>query len=156
LLFENNSGKSFQNVAAAAGKYMRSPHMGRGVAAGDLDNDGDQDLAISLVNEPMTVLSNESGTNNSLVIRLIGTRCSRDAVGALVRVQATADQPHMIRLVKSGGSYASSSDPRLFFGLGQATTVVEVEIRWPSGIIQHLDNVNTKEIITVLEPSLLD
>lgn len=151
LLFQNESGTSFQNVAAAAGEYMRTPHMGRGVAAGDLDNDGDQDLAISLVNEPMTVLSNESGINNSLVIRLIGIKSSRDAVGALIRVQTTADQPHMIRLVKSGGSYASSSDPRQFFGLGQATSVVGVEIRWPSGIIQILENVDIEDTLIIQE-----
>ena len=154
LLFQNDSGKQFQNVAPAAGDYMRTPHMGRGVAAGDLDNDGDQDLAISLVNEPMTVLSNESGTNNSLVIRLIGIQSSRDAVGALIRVQTIADQPQMIRLVKSGGSFASSSDPRQFFGLGQATSVVRVEIRWPSGIIQSLENVNIEETLVLREPGL--
>ncbi len=153
LLFQNDSGKRFQNVAPVAGEYMRTPHMGRGVAAGDLDNDGDQDLAISLVNEPMAVLSNESGTNNSLVIRLIGIQSSRDAVGALITVQVAPDQPQMIRLVKSGGSYASSSDPRQFFGLGQATSVVAVEICWPSGIIQSLENVNIEETLILREPA---
>ena len=153
LLFQNDSGKQFQNVAPVAGQYMRTPHMGRGVAAGDLDNDGDQDLAVSMVNEPMAVLSNESGTNNAMVIRLIGIQSSRDAVGALIRVQVAPDQPQMIRLVKSGGSYASSSDPRQFFGLGQATSVVAVEICWPSGIIQSLENVNIEETLTLREPA---
>ena len=153
LLFQNDSGKQFQNVAPVAGQYMRTPHMGRGVAAGDLDNDGDQDLAVSMVNEPMAVLSNESGTNNAMVIRLIGIQSSRDAVGALIRVQVAPDQPQMIRLVKSGGSYASSSDPRQFFGLGQATSVVAVEICWPSGIIQSLENVNIEETLILREPA---
>jgi hypothetical protein len=152
LLFQNDSGKRFHNVAPAAGDYMRLPHMGRGVAAGDLDNDGDQDLAVSLVEEPMAILSNESGTNNSLVIQLIGRKSSRDAIGALIRVQVASDQPQMIRLLKSGGSYASSSDPRLFFGLGKATSVARVEIRWPGGRIQELQNIGIEETLVLLEP----
>ena len=135
---------------------MRLPHMGRGAAAGDLDNDGDQDLAVSLMNEPMALLNNKSGTNNSLVIRLIGRQSNRDAVGALVRVQITDEQPQMIRLVKSGGSYASSNDPRQFFGIGSATTVARVEVRWPGGIVQELKNVGIQEPLELIEPERIE
>lgn len=152
LLYQNDSGKRFHNVAPAAGDYMQAPHMGRGVAAGDLDNDGDQDLAISNVNEPVTLLSNESGHNHSLVIRLIGRHSSRDAVGALIKTRVAPDQPQMIRLVKAGGSYASSSDPRQFFGTGPATSVAEVEVRWPSGIIQKLENISIEQTLVLVEP----
>lgn len=155
LLLQNESGERFRNVAPVAGDYLQTPHMGRGVVAGDMDDDGDQDLAISLVNEPMTVLSNESGNNNSLVIRLIGTQSSRDAVGALIRVQTTVDQPYMIRLMKSGGSYASSNDPRQFFGLGRASSAAKVEIRWPSGIQQTLENVSCEKMLVLREPEML-
>ncbi len=153
LLFQNDPGPRFHDVAPVAGQFMREPHMGRGVACGDLDNDGDQDLAISCTNEPLEILSNESGTNSSLVIRLIGTSSSRDAVGAFVRVRVAANQPQMLRQVKAGGSYASSSDPRLFFGTGQATIAEDVEIHWPSGIVQNLKAMATGEPIVLREPA---
>ena len=126
--------------------------MGRGLACGDLDNDGDQDLVISCTNEPVAVLTNHSGTNSSLVIRLIGTRSNRDAVGAFVRIRAAAGQPQLIRLVKAGGSYASSSDPRLFFGVGSAASVAEVEVHWPSGVTQNLNSVSTLQTLVLREP----
>lgn len=153
LLFQNDPGPRFQNVAPVGGEYLQTPHMGRGVACGDLDNDGDQDLVISCNNEPLAVLANQSGTNSSLVVRLIGIRSSRDAVGAYVKIRVASDQPDTIRLVKAGGSYASSNDPRLFFGVGSATSVADVEIHWPSGVIQNLSDVSTQETLVLLEPN---
>ena len=153
LLFQNDPGPRFHNVAPAGGEYLETPHMGRGVACGDLDNDGDQDLVISCTNEPVAVLANQSGTNNSFVVRLIGIRSNRDAVGAYVKIRVASDQPEMIRLAKAGGSYASSNDPRLFFGVGSATSVANVEIHWPSGVVQHLNHVSTLEPLVLLEPN---
>ena len=152
LLFQNDPGPRFHNVAPGAGEYLQTPHMGRGVACGDLDNDGDQDLVVSCTNEPLVVLANNSGTNNSLVIRLIGIRSNRDAVGAYVKIRVAAGQPEILRLVKAGGSYASSNDPRLFFGVGSATSIAEVAIHWPSGVIQNLGDVSIQETLVLLEP----
>ena len=152
LLFQNDPGPRFHNVAPAGGEYLQTSHMGRGLASGDLDNDGDQDLVISCTNEPVAVLANHSGTNNSLVIRLIGTRSNRDAVGAYVKIRVAAGQPQIIRLVKAGGSYASSNDSRLFFGVGSATSVADVEIHWPSGAIQNLNGVSTRQSLVLREP----
>ena len=152
LLFQNDTGPRFHNVAPGGGEYLQTPHMGRGLACGDLDNDGDQDLVISCTNEPVAVLENRSGTNNSLAIRLIGSGSNRDALGAYVLIRVAADQPQMLRLVKSGGSYASSSDPRLFFGVGRATAVADVEIHWPSGVTQNLHAVPTRQTLVLREP----
>lgn len=151
LLFQNDPGPRFHNVAPGAGEYLQTPHMGRGVACGDLDNDGDQDLVVSCNNEPLVVLANNSGTNHSLVIRLIGIRSNRDAVGAYVKVRVAPGQPEILRLVKAGGSYASSSDPRLFFGTGSSDFVSDVEIHWPSGVIQHLNGVSTQQTLVLRE-----
>ncbi len=153
LLFQNDPGPRFHNVAPGAGEYLQTPHMGRGVACGDLDNDGDQDLVVSCTNEPLVVLANKSGTNHSLVIRLIGTRSNRDAVGAWVKIRVAAGQPEMIRLAKAGGSYASSNDSRLFFGVGSATTIADVAIHWPSGVVQNLSDVSIQETLVLLEPN---
>lgn len=153
LLFQNDPGSRFHNVAQGAGEYLRTPHMGRGVACGDLDDDGDQDLVISCNNEPVAVLANQSGANHGFVIRLIGTRSNRDAVGAWVKVRVGPDQPEMLRMVKAGGSYASSNDPRLFFGVGHATSVASVEVHWPSGVIQNFSDVAILETLVLLEPN---
>lgn len=149
LLLQNEGGKRFVNVAPAAGGYLTSDHMGRGVAAGDIDNDGDTDLAVCHTNEPVSLLSNESKTSNGwLSLRLIGTTSSRDPVGARVRVETRDGK--QVRQVKGGTSYASSSDPRLLFGLGKAK-VKSVTIHWPSGRDQTLGDVRENQFLVVVE-----
>ena len=105
------------------------------MAFGDIDNDGAMDILINNNDGPPLLLHNH-GTPGShfVVFRLEGTRSNRDAIGA--RVQLSAGGLHQRRDVKSGGSYLSSSDPRLHFGLGKAATVDRVEVRWPSGLRQ--------------------
>jgi hypothetical protein len=152
LLFENDGGR-FHNVAPGAGDYLTSPHMGRGVAAGDLDDDGDIDLVISHVNEPVSILANETPTEASWVgLRLIGRQSARDAIGA--RVAITAAGKRQTRQRKGGGSYASTSDPRLYFGVPHAKQIDEVEIRWPSGAVQTLRDVPVGRVTTIIEPAV--
>lgn len=138
LVFLNQNGKRFTNVASQVGEYTSTAHMGRGCAAGDLDNDGDIDIAVMRTNEPLALLSNES-TNAAhwLSVRLIGRASSRDAVGAIVRLKTT-EGPEQVQQIKSGSSFASTSDNRVFFGLGAQAKVVSVSIQWPSGAIQTL------------------
>ena len=152
LLFENLAGKQFVNVASQAGPYTQDVHVGRGVAVGDLDDDGRPDLAVSHTNEPIALLRNESKTaGHWLRGRLIGTRSQRDAGGARVRVQ-TGDRSQ-IRQVKGGSSFLSSSDPRLMFGLRDARTVDVLEIAWPSGAKQTLRDVAVDQTVVVVEPA---
>jgi hypothetical protein len=105
--------------------------MGRGLAAGDLDNDGRIDALVVAQNEPLAFFHNQSQAGHFLTLRLEGTTSNRDAIGATVTVQCAG----RLRVAQrtGGGSFQSAGDPRLHFGLGNATSVDWVEVRWPSG-----------------------
>lgn len=150
LLLKNLGGTRFQNVAGTAGDFMASPHMGRGAAISDLDNNGTADLIVSLTNEPVRVLSNETPPAGEwLAVELIGTRSPRDAVGAAVTL--IADGERQVRHWRGGGSYASTSSRRLFFGLGGASEIEKIEIRWPSGVRQEIDSPAANRVLQVIE-----
>jgi enediyne biosynthesis protein E4 len=153
LLLLNQAGRRVVNVAASCGDYTSSPHMGRGLACGDLDNDGDPDLVISHNNEPVAVLDNQSKRNGNWIrLRLIGRSSSRIPVGAIVKVRIDG-QTEFTHQIRSGGSYASSSDPRLLIGLGKASQLASISIRWPSGIKQDVKPPRIGTMLTVVEPS---
>lgn len=152
LLFENTQGRRFANVAPGAGGYLAKPHMGRGVARGDLDGDGDIDLVICHTNEPVSVLENLTDRRGRhwLGVRLIGTspEGSRDAAGAIVTLRV-AGMPNQTRQVKSGTSYASSNGPRLTFGLGDSTKVDLIRIRWPGGGVQDVGPIDGDQVLVI-------
>jgi hypothetical protein len=149
LLFRN-TGKTFVNVASTAGDYFTSKHIGRGAAAGDIDRDGDLDLAIAHTNEPISILSNESrAAGGWLEVRLVGTASPRDPVGA--RLVLTTDAGLQTRQLCGGASYLSSSEHRLHFGLGAARELRSLEIHWPSGRVQTLSDLAPNRRITVVE-----
>ncbi len=141
ILMVNSKGERFENRAAQAGEYFRESHPGRGAAKGDLDRDGDIDLVVSHINEPAALLVNESDRGGeSLSVRLVGTESNRDAIGAIVRL--TVGTTHQIRQRKGGGSYASTGDARLVFGVPAAALTsagkesppaAVLDIVWPSG-----------------------
>jgi len=118
---------------------------GRGAAFGDLNNDGWQDVVMTVLGGPPQVLINRGGKQHWLVIKLRGTRSNRDGLGARVRVNGQT------RFATTSGSYLSASDKRLHFGLGAAEKA-KVEIDWPSSKRQTLSDVHADQFIEVVEP----
>ncbi len=124
---------------------VSSPLVGRGAAFGDLNNDGWQDVVMTVLGGGPQVFLNQSGKQHWLVVNLRGTRSNRDGLGARVRVNGQT------RVATTAGSYLSASDKRVHFGLGTAETA-KVEILWPSGIRQTLNSVHADQILEVREP----
>ena len=124
----------FELASAEASPYFSRPVVGRGVAAGDLDNDGRSDLVVVHRDAPAVLLRNVTRSGHWLGLRLRGTRSGRSPVGA--RVTCRAGGRTVVRWLTSGTGYLSSSDPRLWFGLGTARSVERLEVRWPSGTVQ--------------------
>jgi hypothetical protein len=152
LVFQNNHDGTFSDVSDLAGPALRVPQPSRGAAFGDLDNDGRIDVVVENIDGAPLVLHNDStGTNHWITLQLIGTRSNRLAIGAKVRV--AAGELSQIEEVRSGGSYLSQNDLRIHFGLGGAAKVDRVEVRWPSGGTDTLQNLASDRIYVVKEGS---
>ena len=124
--------------------------MSRGCAFGDFDNDGKVDIVVNNLDGPPSLLRNESrNENNWLMVKCVGTKSNRSAIGA--RVSVTTGQRVQIDEVMSGSSYYSQSDLRLHFGLGSADQADKVEVRWPSGETESFDAVKANRLIHVKE-----
>jgi tetratricopeptide (TPR) repeat protein len=135
-LYQNQPDGRLVDVSAKAGPPWEVLRVGRGLAAGDLDNDGRVDALIIAQNEPLSYFHNRTaGVGRFLTLRLVGARSNRDAVGA--RVTVTAGARRQVAQRYGGGSYQSANDPRLHFGLGDRDRVDSVEVRWPSGKLDH-------------------
>ncbi len=128
-----NTAAGFREVTEGAGPWFERPMLGRGLAVGDLDDDGRPDVAVNSLDAPAALLHNASEGNHFLVIEIIN-KAGRPAVGA--RVQVTAGRHRQVNLVVAGGSYLASSQPRLFFGLGSVQSVERVEVTWPWGSVE--------------------
>jgi hypothetical protein len=152
MLLARNMGEKFVDVSARAGTVFQQPWVARGLAIGDIDNDGRVDAVVTTNDGPMHVLHNDTITpNHWLILRLVGHKSNRDAIGAIVKV--ISERGAQFATVTTAGSYLSSSDKRLHFGLGQDAVAKSIEIQWPNGIRQTIQNVRGDQILNVDEPS---
>ncbi|NOZ03845.1 MAG: CRTAC1 family protein [FCB group bacterium] len=150
-LFENIGKGKFRDVSVQRGAYFLKELVGRGACFGDYDNDGDVDVFIVNLNDKGVLLRNEGGNqNNWLLMQLVGRTSNRDGVGAVVKVSAGGKV--QVAQKKSASGYLSQNDPRLHFGLGKSKIAERIEILWPSGKIQVLENIPGGQILTVTEP----
>jgi hypothetical protein len=150
LLFRNRGDGKFVDASEETGLTRLPKKVSRGAAFGDYDNDGDIDIFLNNSNQTANLLRNDGGANNHwLTIQTVGTTSNRDGVGT--RIKATVGSLIQIREARSGSSYLSQNDHRVHFGLGDHTKVEQLEIRWPSGLIERFFDVRTDRHITVIE-----
>ena len=150
ILFRNRDGRGFDDVTAAGGAGVTTPHSSRGAAFGDIDNDGDEDAVIMNMNERPSLLRNDyRGGNAWIQVALEGRASNRSAVGAIVVVSAGGRR--QARAVLSQSSYYSHDDLRLHFGLGDAAQVDAITVHWPSGKTQTRSTVGVRRQLTIVE-----
>lgn len=149
-VFKYMQGRKFEDVSLTLGPYFQEENVGRGAAFGDIDNDGDIDVFISNLGDRFTLLRNDKGNeNNWILINLVGSTSNRDGIGAKVKVVAGGKVQTTEKT--SAGGYLSQNDPRIHFGLAENTLIEQIEVRWPSGIVQTLENVDANQILTIRE-----
>ena len=150
FLHHNNQDGTFSEVASQLGSTLMEERAGRGVAFGDIDNDGDVDIVVNDLDGSPQLLRNDGGnTNNSVLIKMIGVKSNRDGIGA--RVKIVSGDLTQIDEVHSGASYLSQSDLRLPFGLEKRTKIDLIEVHWPSGTVDKVANAGVNRIITIKE-----
>ena len=148
-LFRNNGDGTFQEVSERAGDYFQRVAVSRGTLFGDYDNDGDVDILITQNSGPVTLLQNETETENSwMSVKTVGVISNQDGIGTRVTVKAGGYT--QTQEVNSGASYMSSHDARCYFGVGTNTTVDRLELRWQSGVVQVFENLpaNREHVIS--------
>ena len=148
-LLMRNIGKSFVNVSNSAGPPFNTPVAARGAAFGDLNNDGQIDVVINVLNGPPLLIQNQGSSNGWLGISLVGSKSNRAGIGARVIVMDDTGRKQIFD-VSTSGSYLSANDPRIVAGLGKAT-VTSVEVHWPSGTVQTIAKPKMKQYLVIRE-----
>ena len=150
-IFENMKDNTFQDISAHAGPGLSLRAAHRGAAFGDLNNDGKIDIVVSVIAGHAELLYNTTANGNHwLLIQTVGTKSNRDGIGTQIKLTSQSGSVQFNQ-VTTAGSYASSSDKRVHFGLGRDKLVKEITLRWPSGTVQTLHNVKADQIIRVTE-----
>jgi hypothetical protein len=150
MVLLRNTGQTFVDVSAESGAVFQLPWVGRGLAIGDLDSDGRLDAVVTTNDGPLHILHNVTPTHNHwITLKLVGHKSNRDGIGAEVEVFTAARK--QLATVTTAGSYLSSSDKRVHFGLGGERTA-QVKIRWPNGTLQSLKDVGCDKELQVDEP----
>jgi hypothetical protein len=152
MLLARNMGKRFVDVSSQSGDVFHQAWAGRGLAVGDIDNDGRIDAIVTTNDGPAYLLHNETPTSNHwITLTLVGHKSNRDGIGAEIKITTSLGSQYDI--VSTAGSYLSSSDKRAHFGLGSDTTVKTIEVHWPSGIVQTLKDIPADQILKIDEPT---
>jgi hypothetical protein len=152
ILYHNNGNGTFTDISASAGEAITQAWSSRGLAIGDLWNDGRQSIVISNMNARPSLLVNDvRSTNHWIAFKTVGTKSNRDGIGARITVQV--GKRVLVDEVRSGSSYISSSDMRVHFGLGAVAKLDSLQIRWPSGLVESFDNVQVDKVNTLKEGS---
>jgi hypothetical protein len=140
------------DVSASSGPVFAKKWVARGLATGDIDNDGRIDAVVTTNGGPAHVLLNRTATaNHWITLHLTGHKSNRDGIGAVVKLTTKHGSQWVTATTSSG--YLSASDPRVHFGMGDSAVADSIEIRWPSGIVQTLTNVKADRQIQVDEPT---
>lgn len=152
MLLARNTGHGFVDVSGQSGSVFSQAWVSRGMAIGDLDNDGRLDAVVTTNDGPVHILHNETATRNHwILLKLVGHKSNRDAIGAEVTL-VTPSGPQYAT-VSTASSYLSASDKRVHFGLGQESVAQRIEIRWPSGIRQTLKDIPADQMLQIDEPA---
>ncbi len=152
VLYHNKGNGTFADISASAGSGINAATSARGLAVGDLWNDGQLSILISNMNtRPSLLVNHVHSANHWIAIKTVGNRSNRDGIGAQITVRA--GKKTMVDEVRSGGSYISQSDLRVHFGLGSENRTDELRIRWPSGLVEGFANLPVDQIHTLKEGS---
>lgn len=149
VLYRNTGKRAFVDVTASSGADLLQPQTSRGIALGDIDNDGTLEILVNNENGRPSLYKNFGPRGNWIVVLAVGSRSNRSAIGTRISVVAGGGR-RMIREVRSGGTYASQSDLRLHFGLGTAKEA-DLEVRWPDGSVEKFAGVAANQFLTIRE-----
>ncbi len=150
LLLVNQQGHRFHRQSFSGDQYFSAPHAGRGMAMGDLDEDGRAEILFANNQERCAIIANQTSNKNHFVrLRLVGRNGSRDAIGAVAVLESSAG--NQLRMVKGGGSYMSQNELRLYWGVAEGVEVTGIHITWPNGTSQMIAEVPLDETLVVIE-----